>query len=71
MREVLEIGIDSSKKCEKKNWLFSTSYINVWIERVLMLDYLFCLVYRFDFSQEYIPHGYKELCLAPTKDGEV
>ncbi|RMX60375.1 hypothetical protein pdam_00021323, partial [Pocillopora damicornis] len=25
---------------------------------------------RFDFSQEYIPHGYKELCLAPTKDGE-
>lgn len=26
---------------------------------------------RFDFSQEYIPHGYKELCLAPTKDGEV
>ena len=26
---------------------------------------------RFDFSQEYIPHGYKELCLAPTQDGEV
>jgi len=25
---------------------------------------------RFDFSQEYIPHGYKELCLAPTPDGE-
>ncbi|PFX23122.1 Kynurenine 3-monooxygenase [Stylophora pistillata] len=25
---------------------------------------------RFDFSQEYIPHGYKELCLAPTKNGE-
>ncbi|KAL9957905.1 hypothetical protein ACROYT_G034860 [Oculina patagonica] len=25
---------------------------------------------RFDFSQEYIPHGYKELCLAPTQDGE-
>ena len=36
-----------------------------------MLAYLVCLVYRFDFSQEYIPHGYKELCLAPTKDGEV
>jgi len=25
---------------------------------------------RFDFSQEYIPHGYKELCLSPTEDGE-
>ncbi|XP_073230590.1 kynurenine 3-monooxygenase-like [Porites lutea] len=25
---------------------------------------------RFDFSQEYIPHGYKELCLSPTQDGE-
>ncbi|XP_068752463.1 kynurenine 3-monooxygenase-like [Montipora capricornis] len=25
---------------------------------------------RFNFSQEYIPHGYKELSLAPTEDGE-
>lgn len=35
------------------------------------VDYQSLLVWRFDFSQEYIPHGYKELCLAPTPDGEV
>ena len=25
---------------------------------------------RFDFSQEYIPHGYKEFQLLPTQSGE-
>lgn len=25
---------------------------------------------RFDYSQEYIPHGYMELCI-PSKDGKV
>ena len=26
---------------------------------------------RFDYSQEYIPHGYKELTIPPTSDGNV
>ena len=26
---------------------------------------------RFDYSQEYIPHGYKELTIPATKQGEV
>ena len=26
---------------------------------------------RMDFSQEYITHGYMELCIPPTKDGKV
>ena len=25
----------------------------------------------FDYSQEYIPHKYQELCIPETKDGEV
>ena len=28
-------------------------------------------VTRLNFSQEYIPHGYMELCIPPTKDGQV
>ena len=26
---------------------------------------------RFNYSQEYIPHGYMELRIPPTKDGQV
>ena len=37
----------------------------------LSLTLPICSWFRFDFSQEYIPHGYKELCLSPTQDGEV
>ena len=26
---------------------------------------------RFDYRQQYIPHGYMELCIPPTSEGEV
>lgn len=34
-------------------------------------DHLFMINFRFDYSQTYIPHGYKEIRVKPTKDGKV
>ena len=56
-------GLSGRRRVSKEGGSFFYSWTFV--------DYRSLLIWRFDFSQEYIPHGYKELCLAPTPDGEV
>jgi hypothetical protein len=71
------IGVYKFCVCREKNISFALSLVTTHCTVSSMLNVnvtntkIFIIHCRFDYSQTYIPHGYKELRLGPTEDGQV